>query len=77
MLRGDTQRLRDDRTSLLYGSTRARQILDNWAEYLPKFIKIMLWITGVRFLKLKPPPKNRNCWLPPVKAEIGKGRSDG
>ena len=23
------------------GSTRAKEILDNWAEYLPKFVKVM------------------------------------
>ena len=23
------------------GSSRAKQILDNWAEYLPKFVKVM------------------------------------
>jgi glutamate synthase (NADPH/NADH) large chain len=27
---------------LLYtGSTRAREVLDHWADYLPKFIKVM------------------------------------
>ena len=43
MLRGDTRRLRVmiERHALYTGSTRARHILDNWAEYLPKFIKIM------------------------------------
>jgi glutamate synthase (NADPH/NADH) large chain len=23
------------------GSTRAKQILDNWAQYLPRFVKVM------------------------------------
>ena len=43
MLRGDTRRLRVmiERHALYTGSTRARHILYNWTEYLPKFIKIM------------------------------------
>ena len=43
MLRGDAQRLRVmiERHALYTGSTKARHILDNWIEYLPKFIKIM------------------------------------
>jgi glutamate synthase (NADPH/NADH) large chain len=39
----DEQRLRKLLENHLHytGSTRAREILDNWADYLPKFIKVM------------------------------------
>jgi len=43
MTRFDEQRLRQLIENHLHytGSTRAREILDNWADYLPKFVKVM------------------------------------
>ncbi|HQS97435.1 MAG TPA: glutamate synthase large subunit, partial [Novosphingobium sp.] len=43
MLRHDAERLRVlvERHHLYTGSKRAREILDNWAEALPKFVKVM------------------------------------
>ncbi|CAH0497882.1 glutamate synthase large subunit [Novosphingobium sp. CECT 9465] len=43
MLRHDAERLRVlvERHHLYTGSKRARDILDNWAEALPKFVKVM------------------------------------
>ncbi|MES2301998.1 MAG: glutamate synthase large subunit [Pseudomonadota bacterium] len=43
MLRHDAERLRVlvERHHLYTGSRRAREILDNWAEALPKFVKVM------------------------------------
>ena len=43
MLRHDAERLRIllERHHLHTGSMRARALLDNWAEALPKFVKVM------------------------------------
>lgn len=43
MLRHDAERLRVlvERHHLYTGSARAREILDNWAEALPRFVKVM------------------------------------
>ncbi len=43
MLRHDAERLRVliERHHLYTGSRRAREILDNWADALPKFVKVM------------------------------------
>ena len=43
MTRHDAQRLHDMITKHLHytGSARAKEILDNWAAYLPKFVKVM------------------------------------
>ena len=43
MTRFDEERLHQLIENHLHytGSTRAREILDNWADYLPKFVKVM------------------------------------
>jgi glutamate synthase (NADPH/NADH) large chain len=43
MTQGDAWRLRQliERHARYTGSARARQILDNWAAYLPRFVKVM------------------------------------
>ena len=43
MTKNDEARLRQLISNHLHytGSSRAKLILDNWAEYLPKFVKVM------------------------------------
>jgi glutamate synthase (NADPH/NADH) large chain len=43
MTRFDAERLRQliENQARYTGSARAREILDNWDQYLPKFVKVM------------------------------------